>query len=152
MKKAKKPRVKTPEQQVEELQLAAKESVALATPDDSETEARILRAKRKYELKAKHQAVPEGLEGAAAEEWADKKLVDLLPAAVADVEWDLKYGDDAERQAARKQILDATGRGKREQGGGGSQPIIMLVGAGVGPGAQPWLQRVEPKKIDGGEK
>lgn len=131
--------------------LAAKQEERVVALEDAEEETRLTRAQKRHAMKQKALGVPEKLEGAAAEEWADKRLVELLPSAVADVEWDLKYGDDAQRANARKQVLDATGRGKREMGGGGSQPIIMLVGTGVGPGAQPWLQRVDPKKIPGGE-
>lgn len=70
---------------------------------------------------------PEGkLEGADAEEWADKKIVEMLPLAVAELEFQLKYGDDEQRAKAANKVLDATGRGKRENGAGAVAPIIMI--------------------------
>jgi hypothetical protein len=70
---------------------------------------------------------PEGpLQGAEAEEWADKKIVEMLPLAVAELEFQLKYGDDEMRAKAANKILDATGRGKRENGAGAVAPIIMI--------------------------
>lgn len=134
-----------------EVGLAPSQEAALASIELAEDEERATKAQKRYQMRKRYLNAPEKLNGAAAEEWADQKLVELLPEAVVDIEWDLKYGNDSERQAARKQVLDATGRGKREGGGGGTQPIIMLVGQGVGPGAQPWLQRVEVKKVGSGE-
>lgn len=88
--------------------------------------------------------VPDGLNGEDAEAWADAKLTTLLPDAVADLEYDLKLGDDGQRRHARDRILDATGRGKRENGVGGAQPIIILTGGAVQN--PPWKK--EPKVID----
>lgn len=86
--------------------------------------------------------VPVELEGEAAEKWADEKIVKLLPRAVAEIEFQLEYGSDEQRERAANKILDATGRGKTERGSAGSAPIILL---NMTPSSLPWAQRVEKK-------
>lgn len=91
---------------------------------------------------------PTGLQGVEAEKWADSKLVEMLPLAVAEVEYQLKFGDDAQREKAAGKVLDATGRGKKEQQGN-SAPTIILVGAGTGGALNyPWMKRAASAVID----
>ncbi len=79
---------------------------------------------------------PQNLAGGDAEEWADAKLIALLPFAVAEQEWQLHYGDDEQRAKASAKILDATGRGRKENGASAVAPIIMVQGTAI-----PWLSR-----------
>lgn len=83
--------------------------------------------------------VPEGLEGADAEQYVTQRSMALTVDALAEVERQLKLGDDSMRREAARDILDMTGLRKKEgvQGGG---PVIMLVGQN-GQGL-PWMQRV----------
>jgi hypothetical protein len=120
----------------------------------TEEKAAITRMDSRRMARREYFGAPTKLQGADAEEWGDKKLVELVPEAVAELEYQLKLGDDEQRFRAAKQVLDSTGRGKREVGAGGSSPIIMLVGAGPGPVQAPWVQRVEPDKLpsDGGKQ
>lgn len=121
-------------------------------PAAEEVEAAIERVQKKMalvEAKRAHFKVPRGLSGADAEEWADKKLVELTVEAVAELEEQLKLGSPDERFRAAGRVLDATGRGKRDIAAG-TGPVIMLVGAKVVNGAveTPWMQRTD-KKTDG---
>jgi hypothetical protein len=108
-------------------------------PADDGTEKLIALRRSKADAWAQLVPVPQGLAGAEAEEFADKKLIELLPYAVADLERDLKFGTDEQRVKARDKVLDATGRGKSDKAFGGGAPIIML---NMTPGQIPWAQRV----------
>lgn len=93
--------------------------------------------------------VPQNLEGQAAEEYADKKLVKLLPLAAAELEWQLKYGSDSMRRHAMKDVLEATGRSRREALAGGTAPIIILTGGQVT--VPPWStnRAQQPQVVEG---
>lgn len=103
--------------------------------------------------------VPDALTGADAEKFADEKIVSLLPFAAAELEYQLKFGDDGQRMKAAEKVLDATGRGKREAGGGGTAPIVMInMGGGSPGGMTPWRAKpasqvveAEPAKLPEGE-
>jgi len=120
-----------------------------------EEQNRIVKAETRRKARLKAVEFPETpLEGGAAEEWADKEIIKLLPEAVAELKFNLRYGDDQQREKAADKILAATGRGKKESGGGGAI-FNVVVGAGSIPGAPPvpFLQRVQPQKLgEGGEK
>lgn len=90
--------------------------------------------------------MPQGLTGTEAEQWADRRMVELLPMAIAEFEYLLRYGDEAQRERAASKVLDANGRGKREAMMGGSQPIIILTG--VNPSSVPWAQTRPAQVID----
>lgn len=96
-------------------------------------------------LAARHRAlqVPKFDDAAQAEEWADRKLAMMLPLAVADVEADLRWGDDKQRETARRQVLEATGRGRREGiGGSGGPSIVIIANNPNGSIDLPWAQKV----------
>jgi len=78
---------------------------------------------------------PEGLHGGDAEEYAQKKLVEMLPEAVANLEYDLKYGDDKQRSEASHKVLAANGMANREQAGNMVPPIVLNF-----TGVLPWMQ------------
>lgn len=91
--------------------------------------------------------VPLGLKDVAAEQWSDAKLIELLPFAVAEKEYQLKFGDDAMRERAADAVLSATGR-KQKDGGGNSAPTIIVVGSGSGGQLNyPWAKRAQPAKL-----
>jgi hypothetical protein len=74
--------------------------------------------------------LPPNLSGADAEEWADRKAVELLPHALAQIEYDLLYGDDGQRREAARDVLDMTGRRRRDGGGNVAPTIVLNLGAG----------------------
>lgn len=130
----------------------------LAAPADAES-GRIALAQRRLQARLKALNVPEFADTEAAEQWADREMLMLLPLAVADVKADLQWGDDTQREKARRQVLDATGRGKRDGNANVGGPVIMIVGNADGGGIQlPWAQRVasisttDVKQLPKGEK
>lgn len=87
-------------------------------------------------------ALPEGLKGDEATQWAQAKLVDLLPEAVASVAYDLRYGTDKVRAEAADKILRANGVDKREASQGGGGLIVLNIN---GTSNIPWLERLNKK-------
>ena len=116
------------------------EETALARVGENEVRKMKVAAGR-FAARLAHLKVPENLEGKAAEEWSDKRLVDLLPLAVAVKEELLKFGDDKQRDKAADDILAANGRGKRDLTGA-SGPSIVIVSP-EGAIKVPWAQRAD---------
>ncbi len=85
--------------------------------------------------------VPEGLEGAQAEEYVQRRALTLSVDAMAELERQLKLGDDTQRREAARDILDMNGMRKRESGGGNG-PVIVMMGQNGGALAVPWAQRL----------
>lgn len=83
---------------------------------------------------------PEGLEGAAAETHVTKKLMDLTPYAVAELEYQLMYGTDKQRADMAMDILDRAGFGKKGESGGVGGPVIVV---NLGTGKLPWAPKGE---------
>ncbi len=151
------PRVKKAGKKASKLERAVAVAVAAAPPSvvgvatAEESLEAYADARKKHVLRQAHYEawkdvlpIPKDLKGADAEKWADDKLVELLPAAVSDLERDLKFGSDSQRASARDKILDATGRGKTDKAFGGSAPIIML---NMTPGDIPWLKREKKTEL-----
>lgn len=93
--------------------------------------------------------VPGGLDGQAAEDWVEKKKTALAVEAMAELEYQLKLGNDDRRITAAIKILESAGHGKKEPGGNGfGAPVIILQGADVI--SPPWLPRIVEGKKDGG--
>ena len=91
-------------------------------------------------------AMPKGLAGDAAKDWAQAKLVDLLPEAVASLQWDLRYGNPKVRAEAAEKVLRANGLEKREAAPTGGGLIVLNIGTGGGQGSGvPWLERMTKK-------
>lgn len=63
--------------------------------------------------------------------WADKRGVQLLPLAIAEKEFMLKYGNDEQRERAADKVLAMNGRLNREGAVSGGAAIILHIG-GVG--------------------
>lgn len=113
------------------------------SPDEAES-TRISLAERRLKVKLQKLGVPDTDDTAAIEEWADKKMVQMLKTAVAEVDARLRWGDDDQRWEAAQQVLSSTGRKSRENGIGGAAPIIIINGSGTGGVDLPWVQRVAP--------
>lgn len=88
---------------------------------------------------------PEGLQGAEAEEWAQREGVSMLPIAVSELKYQLLYGDDRQRAEAARDVLDMNGMRRRESGGNNAPTIILNLGAGP----LPWEDKRE--KVVSGE-
>lgn len=114
----------------------------------SETSSRIMKASTRHKARLAFLKVPETFsDPKEREKWVEDKKQELLPLALADVEYSLKLGDQQERERARREVLDMTGHGKREGGGGSTSPLIMLVGVSGNPAENPWVRRVEAKNL-----
>ena len=80
------------------------------------------------------------------EVWTQKKAVSLLPGAMAEVEYQMRFGDDKQRIDAARDVLDMTGNRKRDALGGGGNTIIL----NLSQGDLPWLKRAVPEVVAGG--
>lgn len=88
--------------------------------------------------------LPEGLEGEAATEWAQKKIVALLPKAVAQIDYDLHFGSDSVKSLAADKILKANGMDRKEAMADAGRPTIIL---NIGSDTKaPWLERMKVNK------
>lgn len=142
----------TPEACAEPTALALKEESRAVPADErqdaEEREADIelaLREKKSVVARDRRRAksnLPQFVDPGDAEKWADEKLTKLLPEAVAELEYDLKYGDDKQRQVARQAVLDATGRSRREAPSGGGASIVIVNSAGAPTTIElPWRKK-----------
>lgn len=68
---------------------------------------------------------PEGLSPEDTEKWFDQKVMGLLPDALAEHEYQLKFGNDEQRRDASNAILDMAGKRKKDAALGGQQTIIL---------------------------
>lgn len=94
----------------------------------------------RFEARREFLKPPEGLTGPQAESYVTKKLVDLTPYALAEMEFQLKFGDDKARTEMARDILDRAGFGKKEVGAVYQGPVLMIT-APSGKIELPWLQR-----------
>lgn len=126
-----------------------------ATYGSTELDLDVLAAKPTAEVAFEHRKqlakMPEDLKGNEALKWAQEKMVDLLPEAVANIAFDLRYGTDKQREAATDRVLRANGMDKRDAGAsmGGQGLIVLQLGSDSEP--IPWLQRMQPAKVGSGE-
>ena len=74
------------------------------------------------------------------EAYVGKKLLELAPEALAQMEWDLKLGDDRSRSEAAREILDRAGFGKGEKKEQLNAPIVIINPAAV-MAQLPWAQK-----------
>lgn len=92
--------------------------------------------------------VPQGLEGADADEWCTKKLAEMRMNALAIQDYLMKHGTTSQMEKASAKILDIT----EKQGQIASvAPIIIINGAG-GAALPPWRKDVvvEGVTVEGG--
>lgn len=126
----------------------ALQTTALAEVDQAiasemtEAETRIVKAATRHKARMKYVGMPtEWADDKEREKWIESKKRELIPFALAEVEYSLKLGDPSERERARKDVLDMTGHGKREPGGQGGPAQIVIVG--MQAGGLPWVRRVD---------
>jgi hypothetical protein len=89
--------------------------------------------------------VPEGLEGAKAEEFVKNKAEALSVDAIVDLERDMKLGDDTQRREARRDLFDMLGIRKRENAPQ-ARSVIVLVGQPGVPNSRPVAPWEEAKR------
>jgi len=111
---------------------------------DEDALAKISPEDREHYTRMTQAGVPKGLKGEAATDWAKGKLVDLLPEAVASLQYDLRYGSDKVRSEAADKVLRANGLDKREASPGGGGLIVLNFGS-TGSTGVPWLERMTKK-------
>ncbi len=78
---------------------------------------------------------PEMKSTEAAEQWTEERKALLTPQALAEQEWQLRYGTNSERAAASRFLLSIAGHAPNDskvKGGGNTGPVVVLVGAGIG--------------------
>jgi hypothetical protein len=126
-----------------------------------ETVSKIAKASTRHKARMAYVKVPEFADAKEREKWVENKKSELVPLALADVEYALKLGDSQERERARKEVLEMTGHGRRDSGGGSTSPLIILTGVTGNPGDNPWIRRIDKDGkelpanatvIDAGEK
>jgi hypothetical protein len=112
---------------------------------EAEFEEQNAAAEVAFQLRARRLGLPPDLDEEASEEWAENRLNKLRAVAVADMEWDLRYGDAQARREARRDLLSATGMRNREQLGNITPSIVVNIGQGAdAPG---WLQRAAQREM-----
>lgn len=79
--------------------------------------------------------------------WSDRRAMEMLPAALAEVNFNLKYGNDKQRSEAVNQVLDMHGLRRREAAAGQHATIVLNLGGGKDAlaNALPWLKREDKK-------
>jgi hypothetical protein len=97
-------------------------------------------ASDRADARKKYLKTPDGLTGPEAESYVTRKMVDLTPMAVAELEFQLMLGDDKARMDAARDVLDRAGFGKKESGGIAAGPLL-LINVGGGQVDLPWLKR-----------
>lgn len=123
--------------------LAKKKEEAIADRDDEAIAME--KAKRhsslaisREKLRKKLVERPEFPDAKAAEEWTQDRVVKLLPDALAEVEYQLRFGDDAQRMGAARDILDANGMRRRDATASGGQTIILHMNSVL-----PWQDKAQ---------
>lgn len=97
--------------------------------------------------------LPDKLDGEEATKWAETKLRNLLPEAVANIAHDLRYGTTKERAAAADRVLASQGLDKREAARNAGQGLIVLnINTGSDGDKVPWLERVMKASKKGEEE
>lgn len=113
-------------------------------PEAQEALTRIAKQETRFQARMAYVKLPKFSDPKAREKWVEDKKQELVPLALADVEYSLRLGDQQEREKARREVLDMTGHGKRESGGGSTSPLIILTGITGAPGDNPWVRRLAP--------
>jgi hypothetical protein len=85
---------------------------------------------RPYDDRRRLAKLPEGLKGDEATKWAQEKLIELLPEAVASVAFDLRYGTDKQRETATDRVLKANGLDRRDAPSAQGGLIVLNLGPG----------------------
>lgn len=101
------------------------------------------------------------LSGDEAVEWGKQRLMDMVPEAVADLQFSLKYGTAKERAEARERVLRANGLADKEAPSASGGMVILNLGGSLED--TPFLKRAleaspskpvlsDPSKPDGDDQ
>ena len=120
--------------------------------DDPTPEEESSLAVVKYKESIRNVQTPgEQISVAQSEEWSKVRLAQLAPAAIAELERQLKFsGVDKQRLDAAREILDRAGMSKNDmavQAKQSAAPIIVLIGKGAI--VPPWSQKSDKKVVEG---
>lgn len=80
------------------------------------------------------------LRGDEAVRWGQEKLTSMLPEAVAQLQWDLRYGTPKVRSDAIQTVLRANGVAQKEAASGNAPTIVLHLGDSAN--AHPFLRRI----------
>jgi len=95
--------------------------------------------------------MPAGLKGGDAEKYGADKLVEMIPLAVQEIEYRLRFGDDDARNDAARDVLDANGLRRKEALQVGAPTIVLNFGeAQAGGHSFPFLKRSNDAKEPAG--
>jgi hypothetical protein len=119
------------------LSVAEKERPAVASEAAEEAREKLSFALARENVRRELVPVP-NLEGADAEEYIEKKKVALLPVAIAEIETQLRFGDDKARVEAARDVLRMNGMLNRDAPTGVTPTIVINMGEKP---QLPWLQR-----------
>lgn len=128
-----------------------REARAAAKAQKGEELMRLAEGIGRYSAMKTYFAIPEGLSGADAESWIQKRSLELSVDALAEFERQLKLGDDNQRREAARDILKMNGMDKKEAPPQANAVIILNNPAGLA--GLPWLRQTQvieapaPKEI-----
>lgn len=94
-------------------------------------------AEQRRALREKLVPVPKFKDTKESEEWTQRKIVEMAPVALAEIEYQLLYGDNSERIAAARDFMDSNGLRRRDALQGGGNTIILQMSSAV-----PWQQQL----------
>lgn len=118
-------------------------SPVLANHEDRQFDNEVKTALRGENYRRKLVPVPEGLTGADADDYVERRITELQPVAIAEMERQLRFGNDTERGKAARDLLDAGGHGKKDRLGVGANMIVInMSGNNGGNGSPPPLPYV----------
>lgn len=105
---------------------------------------RIGHAVGRYAARRAFLKYPNGMTGAAVDEFVQERLDELSVDAVAEWEYQLKTGDDRQRMEAADKVMTAKGYGKGATPIGAS-PVIILTGSAAA--VPPWRSTVDAEVV-----
>lgn len=89
----------------------------------------------------KSAGVPANLTPDQLPNWSKDKLLSMLPEALAELHWQLRFGTAKERGDAVDRVLDANGLRKKEGSTGAGGMVVLNIGGNAQLEAVPWLKR-----------
>lgn len=120
---------------------AVKGSDLVGTAADTGEDDAELAARTKLFLQRTAMAgAPSNLSADQAVEWSQKALAEMLPEAVAQMRWTLRFGTDKQRDEMAAKVLAANGLDKKEATTGGGGTFILNLGTSLEN--VPFLKRV----------
>lgn len=140
------PDMKALKQEANETQKAVDKALADVDNAENAESNKLDLAEARLRERFKRLNVIESDDPVAVEEWADKKMTQLLKPAMAVLEGRLRWGNDDQQWQAVQQVLNSTGRGKREAIGNMTAPIVIVADPNSAL-TNPWLQRAAPKVV-----